>query len=787
MSRQFIGEYLAELNRLSRVSGVSTESVVREAFKDLLKRYARQKDLIFLAEHQILTNRKKTIRVDGALVHSLRVPLGYWEAKDQDDDLDEEIEKKFRAGYPKDNIIFEDTREAVLIQNGELVLRCSVRDERSLAELLDLFFRYERPEIADFRKAVEQFKTDLPAITAALKELIEKAAASSKAYAKAEARFLSHAKGTINPTIAVGDVREMLMQHILTEEIFNHVFNDKEFHKQNNVARELYALENTFFTGGLKHDTLRALEPYYATIRANAALITTHSEKQKFLKVIYENFYKVYNPKAADRLGVVYTPNEIVRFMIDGADWLCREHFGKGLIDEGVDILDPATGTGTFVCELLESFSGQPQKLYRKYKEEIHANEVAILPYYVANLNIEATYYSIAQQYAEYENLCFVDTLDNVEGLGKFSGHQEDLFGAVTEENIARIKRQNKRKISVVIGNPPYNANQQNENDNNKNRTYDRIDARIKATYIAESTAQKTKAYDMYTRFFRWASDRIDKEGIVAFVTNRSFIEARTMDGFRKRLAAEFNQIWVTDLRGDARTSGERRRKEGGNVFNDKIRVGVAIYFCVRNPKQKGTRVLYEAVREYAKADEKLAFLAKPLAERQFEQIRPDADGNWLGQTSNDFGDFIPAASKDTKAAYSTGQERATFKMFSLGVVTNRDDWVYDRSALKLSKKVQYLVLKQSDFVQYHKHCSFQTRQVYNLFQGLWNCHQTPVKTSGNRIAQIWLDVYVVWTLFPGVKGLGVHFWGAKRKILILEKNAPKPVKSKKMNVFKKI
>ena len=386
--------------------------------------------------------------------------------------------------------------------------------------------------------------------------------------------------------------------------------------------------------------------------------------------------------------------------MIDGADWLCREHFGKGLIDEGVDILDPATGTGTFVCELLESFSGQPQKLYRKYKEEIHANEVAILPYYVANLNIEATYYSIAQQYAEYENLCFVDTLDNVEGLGKFSGHQEDLFGAVTEENIARIKRQNKRKISVVIGNPPYNANQQNENDNNKNRTYDRIDARIKATYIAESTAQKTKAYDMYTRFFRWASDRIDKEGIVAFVTNRSFIEARTMDGFRKRLAAEFNQIWVTDLRGDARTSGERRRKEGGNVFNDKIRVGVAIYFCVRNPKQKGTRVLYEAVREYAKADEKLAFLAKPLAERQFEQIRPDADGNWLGQTSNDFGDFIPAASKDTKAAYSTGQERATFKMFSLGVVTNRDDWVYDRSALKLSKKVQYLVFEWNKVVK---------------------------------------------------------------------------------------
>ena len=206
----------------------------------------------------------------------------------------------------------------------------------------------------------------------------------------------------------------MLIQHILIEEIFSKVFDDSDFHQQNNVARELYALEGAFFTGALKRQTLIGLESYYAAIRSAAAQIGSHGEKQTFLKVIYENFYKVYNAKAADRLGVVYTPNEIVRFMIDGADWLCEKYFSKNLIDKDVDILDPATGTGTYICELLEHFRGQPKKLAHKYAHELHANEVAILLYYVANLNIEATFAAITGQYAELPNPCFVDTLDNV-------------------------------------------------------------------------------------------------------------------------------------------------------------------------------------------------------------------------------------------------------------------------------------------------------------------------------------------------------------------------------------
>ncbi len=493
MSQLLITKYLNELSDLKKVSGTTREAVVREAFKGLLKDYGGQRGLKFVPEYEIESPAKERRYVDGALLHELRVPFGYWEAKDEDDDLNAEIAKKFKRGYPKDNIIFEDSREAVLIQNGIEVVRCSSQDPHALERLLDLYFGYERAEITEFNKAVEQFKKDLPQVLKALRERIENSHDDNAEFRAALLKFLKHAQKTINPSVTVEDVKEMLIQHILTEEIFARVFNDSQFHRENNVAKELYALEEKFFTGGLKRQTLAGLNPYYAAIHSAAAQISSHAEKQNFLKVIYENFYKVYNPKAADRLGVVYTPNEIVKFMIEGADWLCQMHFGKSLIDRAVEILDPATGTGTFVTEILEHFRGSPEKLKHKYRNELHANEVAILPYYVANLNIEATYAALTDEYLEFPNLCFVDTLDNVSALGKFSGHMDDLFGALTDENIERVKRQNRRTISVIIGNPPYNANQQNENDENKNRKYERIDDRMRMTYIRESRAQKTK------------------------------------------------------------------------------------------------------------------------------------------------------------------------------------------------------------------------------------------------------------------------------------------------------
>jgi predicted helicase len=693
MSQLLINDYLKQLDLIKKVSGSNRETIVREAFKDLLKAWGKQNKLTFIAEYGMKTSTKSNILLDGALLHELRMPLGYWEAKDADDDLEVEVSKKFKKGYPQDNIIFSDDTLAVLWQNRQEVLRCDMTDTLALSKLLKLFFSFERPEIADFRAAVEQFKTDLPAVLKALRQMIELENTKNAKFRLAEAKFLIHAQEAINPSLTDADVREMLIQHILTEEIFAKVFDDSDFHQHNNVARELYALEGAFFTGTLKKDTLKGLETYYAAIRAAAAQISSHGEKQTFLKVIYENFYKVYNAKAADRLGVVYTPNEIVRFMIDGADWLCEKHFGKNLIDKDVDILDPATGTGTFICELLEHFRGQPKKLEHKYKHELHANEVAILPYYVANLNIESTYAAITGSYEEFPNLCFVDTLDNVGLHTAAIGTTAGLFGSVSEENVVRIKRQNSRKISVVIGNPPYNANQANENDNNKNREYPDIDKRIKDTYIYESTAQKTKLYDMYARFFRWASDRLNSNGVVAFVSNSSFIDSRTFDGFRKVLAEEFNEVWVVDMKGNARTSGERRRQEGGNIFDDQIRVGIAIWFCVKKDGAKGCKIMYEAVRDYAKAEEKLSFVStKFLRDRQFEQIKPDTKNNWINLTSNDFESHLPIASKETKAAKSNRDVKAIFRKFSLGVVTARDEWVYDFDQSRVETKVRFLI-----------------------------------------------------------------------------------------------
>jgi hypothetical protein len=482
VSQILIQRYLDELSDLRRLSGTDRETVVREAFKSLLKGWGRTQELKFIPEYPLTTLTNDRRFIDGALVDPVRIPFGYWEAKDSRDNLAKEIERKFRRGYPQDNIIFEDSREAILIQDKQVVMRCDVERAPNLEELLHKFFAYESPARARFRRAVEQFKIDLPDVLDTLRAMIDAAESRNTHFRASAERFLKQARATIHPTVTAADINEMLIQHILTEEIFSKVFGQDEFHKKNNIAKLLYRLEATFFTGDVKWQTLNKLAPYYAAINSAAAEVRGHHEKQTFLKIIYQGFYRVYNEKLADRLGVIYTPNEIVRFIVESADWLCQKNFSKRLIDKNVEILEPAVGTGTFITELIEYFRGQPARLKDKYLSEIHANEIAILPYYVANLNIEASYATLMREYVEFPNLCFVDTLDSIEGLGKFAGHQEELFGALSEENYDRIKRQNQRKISVVLGNPPYNANQIRENDNNKNRKYPRIDLRIRHT-----------------------------------------------------------------------------------------------------------------------------------------------------------------------------------------------------------------------------------------------------------------------------------------------------------------
>ncbi|OGU82522.1 MAG: DNA methyltransferase [Ignavibacteria bacterium RBG_16_35_7] len=686
MSLQLINQYYTKREKLIQFGGSKNELSIRDAFKDLLNHYAEKKNLMLVPEIAVQGTKGAKVKPDGTLKNALRLDYGYWESKDEKDTIDDEIDTKLKKGYPQTNILFEDGSTIVLIQHGEVVQRVDMLDREKLDKILNQFISYEHPQVKEFIEALEKFKEDLPDILEALRELMVKQAKENKIYAEARDGFLEHCRQEINPDFTPDDVREMIIQHILTEEIFNAVFDETHFHRENNIARELEKVIETFFTGETRRNTLDHIKHYYSVISNAARNIPDHHEKQKFLKVIYENFYKTYNPKAADRLGVVYTPNEIVNFMIESTDYLLQRHFGRTLADKNVEILDPATGTGTFICDIIDYIP--KQYLPYKYKNEIHANEVAILPYYVANLNIEYTYKQKMGYYEEFPNLCFVDTLDNTSSLHYLG--QQDLHFALSHENAERIKRQNEKKISVIIGNPPYNANQLNENENNKNREYPSIDTRIKDTYIRESTAQKTKLYDMYTRFLRWASDRVDKNGIVAFVSNNSFIDSRTYDGFRKVVGKEFNEIWMIDLKGNARTSGERRRKEAGNVFDDQIRVGVAVYFLVKKEGNEGCNIYYNTIADYKNSKEKKGYLVSSrLTSISFEKIKP-LNNNWINLADSDFDLLIPIANKQTKLAMKKDDEKALFKLFSLGVVSNRDEWVYDFNENFLFDKINY-------------------------------------------------------------------------------------------------
>ena len=687
MSLQLINQYQAKLERLIAYGGSRNETSVRAAFQELLDRYAAAKNLALVTELDYKTDTGTTVRPDGTLKNAVRQDVGYWESKDEQDDLDTEIANKFAKGYPNSNILFDDTQQVVLIQNGQEVGRAAMSDARLLNTLLEQFVGFETPFVRTFREAIGHFQDDLPDLLEHLRGAIATQAAENAGFREKRDRLLELVQKAINPHLTVADVREMLIQHLLTEEIFTSVFNDAQFHRENNVARELAGVTETFFKGNLRRDTLARIRPYYAVIQQAAVNIADHHEKQQFLKIIYETFYQAYNPASADRLGIVYTPNEIVRFMVEAADYLTEKHFGKLLGDPGVNILDPATGTGTFITEIIEYLP--KAQLQHKYAHELFCNEVALLPYYTANLNIEYTFQQKMGRYAEFENIALVDTLDNF----GFEGRQGQ-FGLfeLTAENLERVKKQNAQEISVIIGNPPYNANQPNANwsEDNRNREYQSVDERIKNTYVAASKAQKTKSYDMYTRFFRWASDRVDRNGIIAFVTNNSFVKKDNLDGFRKVVAQDFQRIYVIDLKGDSRNTGEDAKKEGGNVFN--VRVGIAICFLIRVENEFGCRVFYNSVDDYEDAKAKLDYLQNNhFRSLSFEHIVPDSKHTWINQGEN-WDDLLPLSNKDTKFAESESENSAIFSLSSLGVSTNRDDWVYDISDKELEKKVAYFL-----------------------------------------------------------------------------------------------
>ena len=677
-----ISRYREDLERLIAAGRSDNELNIRRAFENCLDAYCRDhSDRLTLVSEQPTDAR---VRPDGTVIDTMGLARGYWEAKDSRDNLDTEIRNKFNSGYPRDNIIFENSQMAALFQNGGEVMRADMSRTGDLHRLIRRFLDYELPQSRDLRRVQRQFNTDLPYVLSNLRAAVDEAQADNLRYQAAAAEFLDLCHKSISPEVSDADVREMLLQHILTKDIFLRVFAEDQFHHENNIAAQLDALEKTFFAGDTRRQAVDRLSEYYGVIHRAAAGIADYPEKQRFLKAIYENFYKAYNPAAADRLGVVYTPNEVVDFIIRGADWLLKRHFDKTLADAGVQILDPATGTGTFITNLINHLPAE--RLEYKYINEIHANEVAILPYYIANLNIAYTYREITKQYKEFPNLVFVDTLDNLDWEGATGGavqRQGALeLGGMSADNWVRLGLQNEKPISVIIGNPPYNANQRNENDKNKNREYPEIDRRISETYIAKSTAQKTKQYDMYKRFIRWASDRLDDDGIIAFITNRSYIDARQDDGFRQQVLQEFGDLYIVDLGGDVRKNGKV-----GNIFG--IMAGVAVGFFVRRagaPEQG--KIHYYALEDEKSGSAKLAELQSlDVSKIEFRRITPDAKHNWLNQANPDFERLMPLANRQTKYAKSDAEEQAVFRLYAMGASSNRDEWVYDFDVSNLRDK----------------------------------------------------------------------------------------------------
>lgn len=670
MSKPLINQYYNQLDRSFQFSKSKNEDTIKSYFWMLLNDYAHKNNYEVVREVYCMGTKGSKVKPDGILKTLWGIDVGYWESKDEKDDIEDEIDVKQKKGYPLINTLFEDSQTAVLFQRGEEVMRINVKDAGKLDEILNAFISFKSDTVYQFEDAIEKFKADIPNIIEVLRKRIEESGSHNTNFISVRNSFLELCKAEINPEFTLADVREMMIQHILTSDIFNKIFDDPEFHRHNTIAAELEKLIGTLFTHSERRNLLGSIEHYYDTINAAAASIADHHEKQKFLKVLYENFYKVYNPKAADRLGVVYTPNEIVKFMIESADYLLGKHFNKTLADKDVEILDPATGTGTFICDIIEHIP--KQDLVYKYKNELHANDVAILPYYIANLNIEFTFKQKMGYYEEFVNSCFVDTLDNIDFKNRLGGKQTEFF-ALSSENAERIKRQNAKKISVIIGNPPYNANQKNENENNKNREYEHIDKRIKETFIKASTAQKTKLYDMYSRFYRWAMDRLNENGIIAFITNRSFIESRTFDGFRRIIQREFDHAYIIDTKSDVRAN-PKIAGTTHNVFG--IQTGVAIMFLVRTKdkalQDHNCRIEYMAMEDEWRKEIKLEWLRNNKFENiPFSNITPDKNANWVNLSDNDWDSFIPIANKSTKLGKS---QSAIFNYNSLGFVTSRDE-----------------------------------------------------------------------------------------------------------------
>ena len=572
--RKSIASYL-ETRRLYASRSIENESSVRHAFLTLLADTARPFRWTMIPEHPRKAFGGRIIRPDATLQDEYTIDRGFYEAKDVHDDLEIEIRKKLHNGYPDTNTIFEDNSRAVLYQNGAQKIQISLDNEKELSGLLDEFYYHRMPELDGFENAISKFQEAIPKIGENLIGKIRAALHSGAQFQSVFDTFLALCRQSLNPGLRPEAVQEMLVQHLLTERLIRRVFDYDDFVRRNVIASEVEnvidALPRHSFT---RKEFLRDLDPYYSAIESTADTLTDFEAKQHFLDRVYEKFFQAWSPDTADTHGIVYTPPQIVKYMCSSVAHALEQEFDRPLGSEGTFILDPCTGTGNFIAHLIQNFIPQ-SRVAPMYENQIFANEVMLMPYYIASLNIEHAYFEATGRRKPFNGLCFVDTLDMAESP------QLSLF---TEENTKRVTNQKKAKINVIIGNPPYNVGQKSENDNNKNRPYLEIDRRIKDTYSKDSIASsKSKLNDAYVKFFRWASDRIIAagSGVLCFVSNNGFVDQHAFDGMRKHLEQDFTLIDHVDLHGNVR----RNPKISGtshNVFG--IQVGVGITLAIRKP-----------------------------------------------------------------------------------------------------------------------------------------------------------------------------------------------------------
>lgn len=499
--------------------------------------------------------------------------------------------------------------------------------------------------------------------------------------------FLRGLHKNINDSISEDDAVGMLAQHMITRPVFDALFAKYQFVNNNAVSRSMQDMIEVLESEGMEMDT-QVLEKFYISVRNNVTNIDNLEGKQTIIKNLYEKFFKGAFPKTVEKLGIVYTPVECVDFIINSVEDILQSEFNTSLTNENVHILDPFTGTGTFITRLLQSGLIKKEDMLRKYKNEIHCNEIVLLAYYIADVNIESVFHEIMhpEHYENYDGICLTDTFQlNEHG-------DNDIFSQLFPENSERLKKQKDAPVRVIIGNPPYSVGQKNANDNAQNLSYPLLDGRIAQTYAKEAAASNIKSlYDSYIKAFRWASDRIgqiEDGGIIAFISNGSWIDGNAQDGMRKCLQDEFTTIYVFNLRGNQRTSGELSRKEGGKIFGSGSRTPITITLLVKNPakKQEKATIYYHDIGDYLTREQKLDIIknSRSIHNIEWKNIQPNTKNDWINLRDGTF-DTLISLSPDKKFNLKS---MSFFNLVSMGIATNRDAWDYNFSKEKLSSNI---------------------------------------------------------------------------------------------------